>query len=239
MKTTPVIGMPARMDPGKDNQYLSRHYADAISLAGGAPVIIPLLEDPEVLRPMLESLDGVLLTGSNSDVDPLLYGADRLPECGPVQKLRDRTDFLLLDFAHDRGKPILAICFGLQSLNVYRGGSLVKDIPSHIETTIKHSQPSPDGSPVHSVQLSVGSPLAKLAGASNAMVNSTHHQALDRLGRDLEIVAIAPDGIVEGVIGTKDEPLVLGVQWHPEKNYRDDKFSREIFHHFLARCGAI
>ncbi len=236
VKTAPIIGMPARMDAGKDKLYLSRHYTDAVSHAGGAPVILPLLEKPSVLQPIVDTLDGVLLTGSNSDVDPTHYGAERWPECGPVQALRDRMDFYLLDCAFSRLKPVLAICFGVQSLNVYLGGSLIQDIPSRVNSAIKHSQPRSGGKPVHPVQLSSGSLLENLAGASNAMVNSTHHQALDRLGRDLEVVAVAPDGIVEGVAGTSTCSWILGVQWHPEKSYSSDAFSREIFHRFLAQC---
>src|SRR5262249_31554207 len=106
------------MDPGSDSQYLSRQYVDAILDAGGIPVIIPLLEKPSSIRGLAQSLDGIPLTGSSSDIDPQEYGSDREPVCGPVQPLRDQTDFQLLDIALKRKRPVLGICFGLQSLNV-------------------------------------------------------------------------------------------------------------------------
>lgn len=155
--TAPVIGLPARMDPGKDRQYLSRHYADSIQAAGGTPVILPLLEDPGSLRPVVDRLNGVLLTGSNSDVDPARYGAQRIPECGPAQPLRDKTDFFLLEAAFERKIPVMAICFGLQSLNVFLGGSLVQDIPSAIRTDIRHSKPRSQGRPSHPVEIEAAS----------------------------------------------------------------------------------
>ena len=224
------------MDEGSDSQYLSREYADAVAAAGGIPVILPLLEEPEVLRRAGAALDGLLLTGSATDVDPARYGAERDPGCGPVQPLRDSTDLALLELAGERRLPVLAICYGMQALNVYRGGTLIQDIPHAVETTIAHQNPGSKGRPSHPVAIAAGTIVAELAGGTAASVNSTHHQALDRIGSGLEVVARAPDGIVEAVVGTGAGPLVLGVQWHPEKSFAYDSFSRRIFELFLARC---
>ena len=224
------------MDNGKDSQYLSRHYGDAVAGSGGIPVILPLLEEPALLAGLVGTLDGVVLTGSSSDVDPARYGATKSPECGPVQQLRDRTDFFLLEQAFAHRLPVLAICYGLQSLNVFLGGTLVQDIPTCIQTDIKHSRPRTGGRPAHDVRLSPDSILERLAGNRVAQVNSTHHQAVDRLGKGLEVIAEAADGVVEGVRGTSDSSWILGVQWHPEKSYSLDAFSQKIFHHFLAQC---
>ncbi len=235
---TPIIGLPARMDPGEDRQYLSRHYADAVQASGGSPVIIPLLEDPRALEPMAERLDGILLTGSESDVDPARYGAKRSPRCGPAQPLRDETDFFLLEIAFRRALPILAICFGLQSLNVFLGGSLIQDIPTALDTQINHSNPSSGGYSSHPVEIEPASILAALSGEVRTMVNSTHHQAVDRIGRGLQVIARAPDGIIEALAGNESEPWMLAVQWHPEKSFSCDVLSHKIFHLFLAHCRA-
>lgn len=232
----PLIGMPARMDPGEESQYLSRQYADAVSSSGGVPLILPLLEAPDLLRPVVDMLDGILLTGSASDHDPASFGAERRPECGPAQIIRDRTDSFLLSAAADNGVPVLAICFGLQSLNVHRGGSLLQDIAAERQTYIRHSQPETKGSPAHKVRFSPGSVLEELGGESEVAVNSTHHQAVDRLGRGLQVIAQAPDGIIEAVIGQEPGHWVLGVQWHPERSYSQDSLSRKIFDRFIDIC---
>lgn len=233
---SPRIGLPVRMDPGTDVQYLSRHYADAVGACGGVPVLLPLVEQPEVRQELVAGLAGILLTGSSSDVDPRSYGAIPEPACGPVQPLRDQLDFLLLERAFERGIPVLAICFGMQSLNVHLGGSLIQDIPSAIETPIRHQNPESGGVPSHEIEIANGSILERLARGVSAMVNSTHHQAVDRLGSGLEVMARAPDGIVEAVTVRAGEPFVLGVQWHPEKSFAYDALSRSIFELFMARC---
>ena len=226
------------MDPGQDRLYLSRHYSDAIQACGGVPVIIPLVEEPLSAQPAIERLDGILLTGSDSDVDPAHYGALRTPQCGPVQPLRDAMDFFLLENAFERRIPILAICFGLQSLNVFLGGTLVQDIPSILRTEIKHSDASSGGNPFHLVEIETDSMLAPLTSDLRTMVNSTHHQAVDRVGRGLEVIARAPDGIIEAMTGDDAGPWVLAVQWHPEKSFSCDLLSKNIFNLFLARCRA-
>ena len=232
----PVIGLPCRMDPGGDNQYLSRQYADAILGAGGIPVIIPLLEKPSVIRGLADTLDGVLLTGSSSDIDPRKYGADRESQCGPVQPLRDQTDFQLLDIALSAKKPVLGICFGMQSLNVFMGGTLIQDIGTRVGTTIVHNNPGTEGRPAHGIEISPGSVLQELAGGLKADVNSTHHQAIDRVASDLRVIARAPDGVVESVINADSGRWILGVQWHPEKSYQYDLLSKRIFELFMSRC---
>lgn len=232
----PLIGLPSRMDPGTDTQYLSRHYADAILDAGGIPVIIPLLEKPSALRSLAETLDGILLTGSSSDVDPQAYGAEREPACGPVQPLRDATDFQLLDVALNRKKPVLGICFGMQSVNVFLGGTLIQDIDTRIGNTIVHDNPSTEGRAAHGIEIRQGSVLEELVPGVKAEVNSTHHQAIDRVAPGLEVIARAPDGIVESVISLGSDPWILGVQWHPERSFRYDRLSKKIFELFLSRC---
>ncbi len=235
-ESSPIIGMPCRMDPGTDIQYLSRQYMDAIQAAGGIPVIVPLLENPQAIREIAKRLDGVLLTGSSSDVNPQRYGVARESGCGPIQPLRDETDFVLLDVVFKHKKPLLGICFGMQSLNVFLGGSLIQDIATSIQTNILHDNAASEGRPSHEVEIAPSSVLGKLAGGTRSMVNSTHHQAVNRIGSGLEPIAKAPDGVIEAVSGNFRDHFILAVQWHPEKCYSYDAFSRSIFDHFVARC---
>jgi len=234
----PWIGLPAQMDPGTDRQYLGCQYTDAVLSAGGIPLIIPLSANAESVAALAERLDGIILTGNDSDMDPALYNAPRLDVCGRTQPLRDRTDFLLLEAAFKRKIPVLAICFGIQSLNVFLQGTLIQDIASLVGTSVRHSNSNSEVFTSHKVEIVSGSVLEQVAGGLEVAVNSSHHQAIGRPGRGLEIIAQAADGIVEAVSHTNDNPWILGVQWHPEKSFARDDFSRKLFGLFLARCRA-
>jgi putative glutamine amidotransferase len=222
------------MDSGRERQYLSRSYPDSVAEAGGSPVMLPLLEDREWLLNLAGSLDGILLTGSGTDIDPRRYGQERSPVCGPNQVLRDETDFRLLELAAERKIPVLAICFGIQSLNVFYGGTLIQDIPTSVPSAVSHRDSRRRF--IHSVDIAPGSVLHGLAGSTRAEVNSTHHQAVDSIGRGLKEIARAPDGVIEALAGTSADHWVLGVQWHPEKSYAYDQFSRKILEEFVQRC---
>jgi putative glutamine amidotransferase len=234
----PLIGMPAQMDPDTDTQYLRRHYSDAVADSGGMPLVLPLAEGPALSRSFVEKLDGILLTGSRSDLDPSLYGARRSDRCGRTQPLRDRMDQFLLEIAMRRKIPVLAICYGIQSLNVFCGGSLIQDIPTSVHLPLRHDSADPEAPAVHKIQINPGSVLEKIAVGTEIMVNSTHHQAIERAGNDLEVIARSPDGVIESVFGTNRKHWILGVQWHPEKSFRDDGFSRRLFEFFVACCRA-
>jgi putative glutamine amidotransferase len=234
----PWIGMPVQMDPGSDKQYLDRRYSDAIAEAGGSPLLIPLLATTQSIRAIAENLDGILLTGNSSDLDPSLYGSSRTDACGPVQPLRDRLDFFLLSTAITRKIPVLAICYGMQSLNVFLGGSLIQDIPTSCDTRIRHSDPESQGHPSHEIVISAGSLMEPIVGRLSAMVNSTHHQAIERPGQGLDVMARAPDGIVEAVSYSNPSHWMIGVQWHPERSLDYDDFSRKLFASFIAHCRA-
>jgi putative glutamine amidotransferase len=234
----PWIGMPAQMNPNNEKQYLSSKYSEAIAKAGGMPIMIPLLDEARRMDSLVDSLDGLLLTGNESDLDPASYGESRQDACGPVQPLRDQTDFALLAMAMKRKIPILGICFGAQSMNTFLGGSLIQDIPTMVGRSIRHNEKKSGGVPCHKIRISSESVLEELAGGLEATVNSTHHQAVDRPGRGLKVIAQAPDGVIESIFGTEPQQWMLGVQWHPEKSFRGDDFSRRLFEHFLARCRA-
>lgn len=234
----PLVGMPAQMDPGGGIEYLSRQYTNSVAAAGGSPVIIPLADTAERWFPLVERLDGILLTGNNSDMDPACYRASRIPQCGASQPLRDKTDFLLLEIAFQRRIPLLAICFGIQSLNVFCGGSLIQDIPESIGVEIAHNRRESGNPASHTINIFQGSILEQIAGEADVVVNSTHHQAIERIGNNLDVIARAPDGVIESVVYSNRDHWILGVQWHPEKSFNSDGFSRRLFEHFLARCRA-
>ncbi len=226
-----------RLYEPENSFYLRRFYAEAVEAAGGAPVYIPLIPNREYLSALIEGLDGVMLSGSDSDVDPALYGEEPHPRLGSVTPERDETDLVLLEMAEERAIPVFAICFGMQSLNVARGGSLVQDIESQVENPIKHEQGKPANRPSHNIEIEAESLLARLAGGESIRVNSSHHQAVKRAGRNLKVIARAADGVIEAVTDTRADRFVLGVQWHPEIGWERDRFSQAIFKRFIEESN--
>jgi putative glutamine amidotransferase len=232
----PLIGITERLNT-EDTFYLRRYYSEAVEAAGGIPIHIPLIPKRDYLAELCDRLDGLVLSGSNSDLDPALYGEEPNPKLGPVFPERDETDLILLEIAEARALPVLAICFGMQSLNVSRGGSLIQDIESQIANPIKHEQGQVYTRPSHGVRIEADSLLAQLAGAESVRVNSSHHQAVNRVGRNLKVIARASDGVIEAVVDTRADRFVLGVQWHPEIAWQSDKLSQAIFSKLIEASG--
>lgn len=232
----PLIGITTRLDT-ENNFYLRRYYGEAVHAAGALPVYIPLIPDREYLSRLIDRLDGLLLSGSNSDVDPLHYNEEPHPKLGPVCAERDGTDLLLLELAEARALPTLGICFGLQSLNVQRGGSLIQDIGSQIGKPIKHEQGIPANRQSHHIEIEADSLLARWAGGTRARVNSSHHQAIKAVGRDLRVIAYASDGVIEAVVDPRPDRFVVGVQWHPEIGHEADALSQIIFLRFVEEAA--
>jgi putative glutamine amidotransferase len=228
----PWIGIPTRYHAASEIIGQIRHYLDAVIDAGGIPLLIPTVESASVVNDYLEQADGILLPGSPTDIDPKFYGAVPHPKLGKLYPERDSTDFALMKYAESSNLPILGICFGVQSLNVFRGGSLVQDIPSVVSSALTHDESR------HAVRLEAGSLLSDLAGPSGNVgslemeVNSFHHQSIDRPGRNLRIAARAPDGVVEALEDVTGR-FVVGVQWHPERGWQDSEFSRRLFSAFV------
>jgi putative glutamine amidotransferase len=229
----PRIGITMRIELETDRFYLSRYYSEAVEAAGGAPVHISLIPRREYLAALMDGLDGILLPGSDSDVDPLRYGHDPHPQLGSVHPLKDETDALVLEEIERRRTPLLAICFGMQILNVARGGTLIQDIRSELPEAIKHQQGAPRDRRSHRVRLLEGSVLAELAGSESALVNSHHHQAVETVGRELVATAWTSDGLVEALEDPRGDRFALAVQWHPEIAWEPDDFSRAIFERFV------
>jgi len=212
-------------------------YMNAISLAGGEPLLIPQAARPALAAQMIKTCTGILLPGSPADVDPEKYGEVRDARTAPADAARDMLDELLLQDAHAMRKPILGVCYGVQSLNVWRSGTLVQ----HIESEVLHQRPegTPEGTVIrHAAVVERGSRLGEIlagdageaSGELRLVVNSSHHQSVERAGDGLRVVARSPrDGVIEAVEGTSAEHFVVGVQWHPERTYHEDACSRAIF----------
>jgi putative glutamine amidotransferase len=222
-----------------DAEYAERslpQYAQAVEMAGGEPVRVPLDRSPAEVMNIIAGCDAVLLPGSRADVDPAKYDAVPHPSTAPADPKRNTVDELLLQDAYDKRKPVLGICYGLQSLNVYRTGTLLQDISQQIppeKQTVNH-EAGRKVSVAHTVEVDPSSRLSKVlentSGQAIAIpVNSSHHQAAAAPGDGLRVAARCPqDGIIEALEGTSPGHFVLAVQWHPERSLEDER-SRAIF----------
>jgi len=226
-----AIPEPSGSDPDYNQRTLPAYLA-ALRAAGATPIIVPLHERQDRIARLLAGVQGVLLPGSRFDVDPQRYGEEPIPECGEADPARTAVDEVLLQDAFNLHKPILAICHGVQSMNVWRNGALVQDI----KTAVNH-QPGREVVEAHPVRIEPGSMLAGLLprdSAPDPAVNSSHHQAIRTPGDGLLVSAVsAADGVVEAVELNSREHFVLGVQWHPERTYTESAFSRAIFSAFV------
>jgi putative glutamine amidotransferase len=229
-----------------DAEYAERalpQYVHAVEMAGGEPVPIPLDQSPADVMKLVELCDAVVLPGSKADVDPAKYDAARNPKTASADSRRDTVDELLLQDAYATRKPVLGICYGLQILNVYRGGTLLQ----HIESPVNHE--AGKSVPIaHAVEVDSKSRIGGIIGAGAKVsekqtlsipVNSSHHQAAEVAGDGLRIVARCPqDGIIEALEGTSDDHFVVAVQWHPERSVEDNEASRAIFRALVEAARA-
>jgi putative glutamine amidotransferase len=228
-----------------EREYADRsipQYEYAVKLAGGVPVRIPLDITPDEVQRMAEGCDGVLLPGSSADVDPARFGANRSPHTAAADAPRDRVDALLLQYAYEKSKPILGICYGLQSLNVFHHGSLIQHIPDFLPEDLRTLVNHEAGKKVpvaHGVEVETDSRLAESLGSNGKKlvlpVNSSHHQAAGSVGEGLKIVGrCAEDGIIEALEGTDADHFVIAVQWHPERSVELDEASPAIFRALIS-----
>jgi putative glutamine amidotransferase len=237
----PRIAIP--MPHSIDREYSERaipQYERAIEQAGGEAIRIPLDQLSSEVMKIMERCDGVLLPGSNADVDPAKFGATRSPRTAAADPRRDAVDALLLEDAYNLRKPVLGICYGLQSLNVYRAGSLIQHIPDFLPEELRTRVNHEAGKKVavaHAVEIEKNSKLAEIvdgkAGKGSELVlpvNSSHHQSAGTIGNGLRLGARCPDDrIIEALEGTAHDHFVLAVQWHPERSVDQDEPSRAIF----------
>ena len=239
MSAAPLVGVTTygfiRNDGGRAHA-VRETYTTAMHLAGAIPVLIPNDLGEDALRGMYERLDGILLSGGG-DVAPHYFGAPSNELCTDIDENRDATEMHLVRWAHADDKPLLAICRGIQMLNVALGGTLVIDIPSQVGGTVPHHFDHTPGanrqSLLHGVQIEDGTVLREVAGREQIQVNSIHHQAIDRLAPPLRVAACAPDGIIESV-EAEGARFFVGVQWHPEELYTVTPETPELFRRFAA-----
>ena len=221
--TSPLIGISCGGDAVRAS--LKTTYIDAVRLAGGIPVLIPLLRDSVAMDALVRRLDAVILSGGE-DIDPLYFGEEHLPGLGEVNAPRDTADVLLIQIALRQGKPLLGICRGEQVLNVVLGGTLWQDIPSQIpESQLHHRQEEPSTVATQTITIDPSSRLAGILGVTQIAVNSHHHQAVKDLAPGLVVTARTEDGVVEAYesIAEASDPYgkplgdrILAVQFHPE-----------------------
>src|ERR1700686_970484 len=238
----PRVGVPWRISVEETKGITTklRYYFDAVEAAGGSPVPISLNLSKAGLAAEIAELDAFVLPGAPADVNPSLYHAAVQAKTHEADVNRESTDFGIIDHAFASGKPVLAICYGCQSLNVCLGGSLYQDISSELHTNIQHSKeglPVDAPDPIHAALVHSGGELAQLAASSgiekrrhgfDVMLNTSHHQSIRDLGHGLRIAAVAPDGVIEGVEHERHKHWVVGVQWHPERMI-DDALSGMLF----------
>lgn len=220
---------------------MGQRYVNALRSEGAVPWLIPLIpDDLETLREIYDRLDGVFLTGG-VDVDPDRYGERRESYCGRTDPPRDAVEIQLIRWALNDRKPILAVCRGIQVVNVALGGSLYQDVSSQVPDALKHDYfPTKDNPSrdylAHAIDMTSGSLLRELLGRDPVFVNSMHHQAIKQLAPSLVVSATAPDGVIEAVEADAGQYLV-GVQWHPEELAERDAGMRRLFTSFVAAAG--
>jgi putative glutamine amidotransferase len=239
MLNAPLIGITTGRETnsfGTDVFAISEAYSQAIAQAGGIPVMIPLVLDGDQIRALIPSLDGILLSGGG-DVEPQQYGSASTAKVKYIDPDRDRVELTLVESAIANRIPFLGICRGIQVLNVALGGTLFTDIADLLPNALKHDYfPDwPRDHLAHKVQIQPDSVLERILSADTIQVNSLHHQGIDQLAPDLEVIARAPDGLIEAVV-LLDHPFGLAVQWHPENLTAHAPF-RALFRAFVAAAG--
>jgi putative glutamine amidotransferase len=234
----PRVGIPWRtsQEEAESNRPKIQNYEDAVRNVGGEPVLLSLTLPAELQR-LLPTLDAFVLPGSPADVEPGEYGAVNRGLSEPADPPREAADRTILKHAFALKKPVLAICYGCQLLNVYLGGTLIQDLHSEAHTTVPHRKkdlgPEAKEDPRHGATFDSSSRLAAIAGGAEASINSSHHQAIAKVGSNLRVTSRAVDGTIEGVEWTGDSNWVVGVQWHPERMF-GDAFSEQLFRDFVA-----
>lgn len=214
---------------------VQRDYIYAIERAGGIPIMLPVCEEPEVIRQQVAHVDGILLTGGY-DVHPLHYGEEPTPLLEATHPERDSYELFAIKIADELQKPIFAICRGMQLLNVAYGGSLYQDISMCSAEHVEHRQKAKRSEPTHTIEIVKETLLHKILSADSLVTNSFHHQAVKRLAPGFIVNAYSQDGMIEG-IERPGERYMLALQWHPEMMAATDPYMQLIFQTFVNKCS--
>ncbi|MGI6064937.1 MAG: gamma-glutamyl-gamma-aminobutyrate hydrolase family protein [Bacillota bacterium] len=230
----PLIGVTCSEDYFNDSFMVRNYYFKALEASGGVPVIIPSLVEKFSLEKLCTVLNGIILSGG-ADVDPCFFGEEPIKALGKITPLRDQFEISLAKEFFHKKKPILAICRGIQVLNIALGGTVYQDINSQVPNCLKHDQEAPKWYATHQVSIDGDSKLGQILEVTNYRVNSFHHQAVRQPASGFLVSAQAEDGIIEG-IEAPEHPFAIGVQWHPECNWHLDQAGRRLFHNFVTHC---
>ena len=213
---TVAVTAGIRPDGETSRVRLTAAYVTALEKAGLVPVIIPPLSGDRAESAILDAVSGLVLTGGG-DIDPARYGETPHPKIRSIDAARDATETALIQEARARRTPVLAICRGIQMLNVALGGTLVQDIPSQCDATIAHDDEGPRTSRSHDITIEAGSRIEAAMGTMKCSVNSFHHQSVKQVADGMRVTARSPDGVIEGLESVDEDWWVMGVQWHPEE----------------------
>ena len=237
----PVIGITPLVDYEKESYWMLPGYMNGIIEAGGAPIMLPLTEDADMIRQLLDHCDGLLIAGGQ-DVCPVLYGEKELPCCKETSPERDRMELILFDEALARDLPVFGICRGLQFINAALGGTLYQDLPTQHPSDTGHVMGRPYDVAAHKVSVLRDTALWELLHPDRCTddfpigVNSLHHQAIRDLAPQLEAMAVSEDGLTEAIRLT-GKTYVQAVQWHPEFSYKVNEDSRKLFKDFISAAS--
>lgn len=232
----PIIGVMPLYDEERESIWMLPDYLKLIERNGGIPLILPLTDNKGTLFPFLSICDGFLFTGGQ-DIVPSMYGEEKLAACGAQSQIRDEMERFFMKEVIARDKPLLAICRGVQLLNVIYGGTLYQDLPSEYETSLVHQMKPPYNQNQHKVELVNDSLLQQILKRDKLGVNSYHHQAIKEIGEGLEVTAVSTDGLIEGV-SLPSAKFVLGVQWHPEFFDASSPENRALMAAFYSACSS-
>ncbi|MCI8270120.1 MAG: gamma-glutamyl-gamma-aminobutyrate hydrolase family protein [Lachnospiraceae bacterium] len=234
----PLIALTPYHNTEKDELYMRPAYLKAIRAAGGTPIILPLETEETELSHFAEAFDCFLFTGG-PDIHPFFFGEETQRHCGNVSLKRDHMELKLLKAVMSAKKPILGICRGIQLLNIGLGGNIYQDLPSQFpeDFPIAHSQPFDYSIPSHTITITPGSLLAKIAESKTIRVNSMHHQAIREVAPGLAPVGYAPHGLIECIEMPDYPTFFLGVQWHPEYLWEQDDAAKRLFGEFVNAGG--
>ena len=235
---TVAVTASIRPDGDTSRVRLTAAYVTALENAGLVPLIVAPLSSPNAASAVLDSVAGLVLTGGE-DVDPARYGEKRHEKVRNVNAARDAAEVALVQEAQARGTPVLAICRGIQILNVALGGTLVQDISSQCKTNIEHDDEGARTSRSHEISVEPDSLIAKAVGTDHLTVNSFHHQSVKSVANGMRVTARSPDGVIEGLESTDEDWWVMAVQWHPEEmTDAAEPWDRGLFKAFARKLEA-
>ena len=233
MRNNIIIGILGVVDDEITTK-LQNTYIKAIERVGGIPLLLPYAENKESIDAFVGICDGFLFTGG-ADVNPERYGEEKKSTCGDIHHYRDEFEFKMFDKIYPTNKPIMAICRGEQFINVALGGTLYQDIPTDAPSDISHRQSGNKDVPSHSVKILKGTPLWNLISEDSMAANTFHHQAVKSLGKNLAVMALADDGIIEAIYSL-DSRYLRAYQWHPERLIETEKNNLALFSDFIEAC---